>query len=119
MHFAELQILDTENHNNDNRPSSQNHKHHPEATEVAIRAQNAGHILELFDQTQGQCLEEPIERFLTPDGCSDPPGFARRAMVESGVYFGDAGGIDERKRMAEANVRQVARGKELGERRRE
>lgn len=60
--------------------------------------------LKLFERRDGACLESPLERFLTPDGCSDTPYFARWALAQIGLPFGGMEGMEERKKMAEVNV---------------
>ncbi|KAL2003502.1 hypothetical protein VTN02DRAFT_3597 [Thermoascus thermophilus] len=61
--------------------------------------------LKLFKQGQEVLLtEEPLERFLTPDGCSDPPFFARPALAKLDMPFGSAETMDDRKRKARSNA---------------
>lgn len=60
--------------------------------------------LKLFKQGQEVFTEELLERFLTPDGCSDPPFFARPALAKLDMPFGSAETIDDRKRKARSNA---------------
>ncbi|OJJ33952.1 hypothetical protein ASPWEDRAFT_173387 [Aspergillus wentii DTO 134E9] len=63
--------------------------------------------LKLFEQTLGLCLESPLERFLTPDGCSDPSYFARLALTQMDTPLGSMDKRDERREMAKKNVELV------------
>lgn len=63
--------------------------------------------LKLFKQGQEIFAEEPLERFLTPDGCSDPSFFARPALAKMDMPFGSAEKIDDRKRKARSNAELV------------
>jgi hypothetical protein len=58
--------------------------------------------LHLFSQGCSKAyLEGPLERFLTEDGCSDPPYFTRRVL---GNKFGSAESIPERREKAKRNM---------------
>lgn len=65
--------------------------------------------VKLFEERQGMCLESPLERFLTPDGCSDTAYFARLGLEQIGLQFGSLEGLEERKRMADENVQVVTK----------
>jgi hypothetical protein len=65
--------------------------------------------LRLFRPRQDPFQESPLERFLTPDGCSDPSIFARRALAEIGTPLGSTETIAERKRIAKRNAEKVKR----------
>ncbi|RJE17513.1 hypothetical protein PHISCL_10149 [Aspergillus sclerotialis] len=60
--------------------------------------------LKLFQQRKSMCLESPLERFLTPDGCSDTWYFAQLALAQMEIPFGSMEGMEKRKEMAEMNV---------------
>ncbi|GAD97191.1 conserved hypothetical protein [Paecilomyces variotii No. 5] len=64
-------------------------------------------ILALFEPRQESFQESPMERFLTPDGCSDPPFFARPALARNGIPFGDAQSMEVRKMSAKDNMDKV------------
>jgi len=56
--------------------------------------------------------EGPLERFLTPDGCSDPPYFVRPLL---GDEFGSASGIEERQQQARYNTEKAKHTKDMSE----
>ncbi|KAL1968272.1 hypothetical protein VTN77DRAFT_2107 [Rasamsonia byssochlamydoides] len=51
--------------------------------------------------------EGPLERFLTPDGCSDPSYYARPALEKTQIAFGSMETVDERRSRARGNVEMV------------
>ena len=67
--------------------------------------------LKLFDERPGICIESPLERFLTPDGCSAPSYFVRPALenVSSGTGFGCLEGMEERRATARGHAAAVSR----------
>ncbi|PKY08042.1 hypothetical protein P168DRAFT_323231 [Aspergillus campestris IBT 28561] len=67
--------------------------------------------LKLFDQRPGICIESPLERFLTPDGCSAPSYFVRPALenVSERTGFGCLEGMEERRDMARGYAAAVSR----------
>ncbi|KAJ9272491.1 hypothetical protein DTO212C5_1218 [Paecilomyces variotii] len=65
--------------------------------------------LKLFRPRQELFQESPLERFLAPDGCSDPSYFARPALAEMGIPFGSSETIEVRKRAAKENAERVAK----------
>lgn len=65
--------------------------------------------VKLFEERRGICLENPLERFLTPDGCSDTAYFARVALKQIGLQFGGMEGLEERKKMASENVQVIVK----------
>lgn len=67
--------------------------------------------IKLFEHGQDQYLESPLERFLTPDGSSDPQYFARPALERLGTHFDRAQGVVERQQMAKNNAKSAARTK--------
>ncbi|KAF7628889.1 hypothetical protein F9C07_1429 [Aspergillus flavus] len=68
--------------------------------------------LKLFEQQQiGAYRETPLERFLTPDGCSDLSFYAREALSQLGTELGDMEGQDKRKAKAKENMDVVIRNK--------
>ncbi|KAE8386424.1 hypothetical protein BDV23DRAFT_196440 [Aspergillus alliaceus] len=68
--------------------------------------------LKLFEQhQQGVYRETPLERFLTPDGCSDLSYYARGALAEMETEFGDMEGQEKRREKAKNNVELVIRNK--------
>jgi hypothetical protein len=69
--------------------------------------------LKLFEQQQqrGACRETPLERFLSPDGCSDLSYFARPALAQMGTRFGDMEGREKRREKAKENVDSMASNK--------
>ncbi|KAE8350455.1 hypothetical protein BDV28DRAFT_159613 [Aspergillus coremiiformis] len=67
--------------------------------------------LKLFEQQQGMYRETPLERFLTPDGCSDLSYYARDTLAEIGTGFGDMEGQDKRRAKVEQNMDLVIRNK--------
>lgn len=67
--------------------------------------------IKLFEHGQEQYLESPLERFLTPDGSSDPRYFARPALECLETHFDKAQGVAERQQMAKNNAKSVARTK--------
>lgn len=72
--------------------------------------------LKMFEQTQGMCLETPLERFLTPDACSDTSYFARLALTQMGTSFSCMEGREQRSKKAKENVLAARRnGKPRGE----
>ncbi|KAN0073902.1 hypothetical protein V8E54_007839 [Elaphomyces granulatus] len=56
--------------------------------------------------------EGPLERFLTPDGCSDPPYFVRPLLDNE---FGSAGSIEERQQQARNNTERAKHTKDMSE----
>lgn len=60
-----------------------------------------------------------MERFLTPDGCSDPSYYARPALERTQIAFGSMESVGERRRRAQANMEMVIqrKGEEEGSRR--
>lgn len=73
--------------------------------------------LRLFEPREGDgiCLERPLERFFTPDGCECPSHFTRPALEHSGIRFGGLDGRDERTSIARRNSN-MARRKNQGKR---
>ncbi|KAF7590750.1 hypothetical protein BBP40_002488 [Aspergillus hancockii] len=68
--------------------------------------------LKLFEQQhRGTYRETPLERFLTPDGCSDLSYFARPALAQMGTDFGDMEAQEKRRAKAKENVESVASNK--------
>ncbi|KAB8204425.1 hypothetical protein BDV34DRAFT_117256 [Aspergillus parasiticus] len=68
--------------------------------------------LKLFEQQQlGAYRETPLERFLTPDGCSDLSFYAREALSQLGTELGDMEGQDKRKAKTKENMDLVIRNK--------
>lgn len=65
--------------------------------------------LKVFEPAQGMSLESPLERFLTPGGCSAPSYFVGSAMQQIGFRLGNMNEKYERKRIARENVALVVR----------
>lgn len=57
------------------------------------------------------CLEGPLERFLTPDGCSGPSYYTRPALEGMGLSFGSMDGKEERKQIAQQRADVVVKRK--------
>ncbi|EYE99274.1 uncharacterized protein EURHEDRAFT_374335 [Aspergillus ruber CBS 135680] len=79
---------------------------HLAATSISRTDPSIG-SLKLFEPQQGMCLEEPLERFLTPDGCGGPD--ARAALREMGYSFGSMDGREERKQIAQQRAETVVK----------
>ncbi|KAH8694018.1 hypothetical protein BGW36DRAFT_430041 [Talaromyces proteolyticus] len=62
--------------------------------------------LELFNIPCQATYESPLERFLTPDGCSDPTYFARPTLKQQ---FGDMNSTATRRRQAEREMEIIGR----------
>ena len=65
--------------------------------------------LRIFEPPQGMCLESPLERFLTPGGCSAPSYFVGPAMKQMGFRLGNMDEKYGRKAMAQQDVALVIR----------
>lgn len=48
-----------------------------------------------------------MERFLTPDGCSDPSYYARPALERTHIAFGSMESVGERQRRAQGSMEMV------------
>ncbi|KAK2759765.1 hypothetical protein FQN54_002499 [Arachnomyces sp. PD_36] len=59
--------------------------------------------LKLFGPSEGEHLEDPFQRFLTP-GSSDTTLFAKPAMRELNIAFGSMETIEYREKWAKSNV---------------
>ncbi|KAJ9293131.1 hypothetical protein DTO271G3_8075 [Paecilomyces variotii] len=66
-------------------------------------------VLKFFRPRQELFQESPLERFFTPDGCSDPSYFARPALAKMGIPFGSSETTEVRKRAAKENAERVAK----------
>ncbi|KAE8382831.1 hypothetical protein BDV26DRAFT_288136 [Aspergillus bertholletiae] len=84
-----------------------------QATYVSNSAETYNQTIEslkLFEQQQpGGFRETPLERFLTPDGCSDPSFYAREALSQMGTELGDMEGQGKRKARTKENMEVVIR----------
>ncbi|KAE8154038.1 hypothetical protein BDV25DRAFT_136406 [Aspergillus avenaceus] len=68
--------------------------------------------LKLFSRkSEKACRATPLERFLTPDGNSDPVIFSRSALAFMGAGYGDLEGLEKRTQQMKENVGKVARNK--------
>ena len=79
-------------------------KHPDEASPMEFIQGHPVTSLKLFEEREGMCLESPLERFLTPDGCSDTWYFAQLALARQEIPFGSMEGMRKRMEMARTNV---------------
>ncbi|OJJ48618.1 hypothetical protein ASPZODRAFT_140892 [Penicilliopsis zonata CBS 506.65] len=63
----------------------------------------------MFEETQDVSMVNPIERFLTPDGCSDPLYFALPALQRMGIPFGSMEGKEARVQMVKTSLESMAK----------
>ena len=85
-------------------PLSGDPKHQDETHVGEFTQEHPAASLKLFHQREVMCLESPLERFLTPDGCSDTWYFAQLTLEQMEIPFGSMEGMEKRKEMAELNV---------------
>ncbi|OGM43887.1 hypothetical protein ABOM_005943 [Aspergillus bombycis] len=115
QHFSQLGMQRLSAHGQDNVDIEQAMDHLSQATFDSNSAETQNQTsesLKLFEQQQlGAYRETPLERFLTPDGCSDLSFYAREALSQMGTEFGDMEGQDKRKAKAKENMELAIRNK--------
>ncbi|KNG89957.1 hypothetical protein ANOM_001173 [Aspergillus nomiae NRRL 13137] len=115
QHFSQLGMQRLSAHGQDNVDIEQAMDHLSQVTFASNSAETQNQTtasLKLFEQQQpGAYRETPLERFLTPDGCSDLSFYAREALSQLGTEFGDMEGQDKRKAKAKENIELVIRNK--------
>ncbi|KAE8357795.1 hypothetical protein BDV27DRAFT_80234 [Aspergillus caelatus] len=115
QYYSQLGIQRLSEHDQDNVDIEQAMDHLSQATFTSKSAEThnqTNESLKLFEQQQpGVYRETPLERFLTPDGCSDLSFYAREALSQMGTELGDMEGQDKRKAKAKENMELVIRNK--------